>query len=78
MIPMADDLGIESFYEAIDLISEAKSSKVWLYMDYVKAGKNNFVIKTPQNFNEKSSKVRYYTHKFLSAQRSEDIYPCKF
>jgi len=74
-IPLADTLGVESFYEAINLISEDPSSKVWLYMDFIKAGKNSFVVKTPESSNEPQKKARYYTHKFLSSQRSEDLTP---
>ena len=49
-IVLAEELGVESFYEAINLISDESSSRVWIYMDFVKSGKNQFVVKTPESF----------------------------
>lgn len=45
-------------------------------MDFVKPGKNVFVVKTPGKFGDgHQKKTGIYVHKFLGTQRLEEITP---
>jgi hypothetical protein len=64
-MPIIDDIGIKAIEEALKYVSSSPTSKVWIWMDFVKPGRNVFCIKTPAGFEPIKQKPTYYMHKFL-------------
>jgi hypothetical protein len=51
--------------------------KMWVWMDFVKPGKNCFTVKIPGGYDPEKSKPYYFVHKFVGNVRTEDIPNCK-
>jgi len=47
--------------------------KMWVWMDFVKPGKNCFTVKIPGGYDPEKSKPYYFVHKFVGNVRTEDI-----
>lgn len=77
-LPMVEALSPIDCIEAINNSGDLNNSKVWVWMDYVRPGKNQYVVKTPSGFEADQTKPRYFAHKFLGTQRTEDTKACKF
>ena len=57
---------------------EQNNSKIWIWIDFVKPGRNTFIVKTTPEFEIGKTKESLYVYKFLGSQRSEDLNCCKF
>lgn len=66
-------VGTNLFEQTLRTMDHSVLNKVWIWMDFVKPGKNVFQVTTPAGFDPETNKNAYYMHKFVGTVRLEEI-----